>query len=267
MNNFSLRVRDLLQLFRLSNDMDVTVIINSNLTISDGDFEVVPDFRLSLRSMHNHGGQALIPWWVGECGFSSTVTTMLYPVVVGGVSWVEIKLIKLHVFLCGEDGNFDFSGEGPLCAQGMDTVNQLLNLATKQLFLKITSMMEEVQANHAKIRPLQQASTTASFPCKWSSLLRAAFHSLSDTAYKRYCKWYNQLPPVNNSNDPPPGGPGGPGGPGPGGPGVPGPSRKRPSTPKPVPSSKRPTSHHSSSRGQQGKSHKHHRSGKKANRK
>jgi hypothetical protein len=154
----------------------------------------------------------------------------------------------------------------------MDTVNQLLNLATKRLFLKITSMMEEVQANHAKIHPLQQASTMASFPCEWSSLLRAAFHSLSDTAYKRYCKWYNQPPPVNNSNDPPPGGPGGPGGPGPGGlgpggPGVPGPSRKWPSTPEPGPSSKRPTSHHSSSRGQQGKSHKRRHSGKKANQK
>jgi hypothetical protein len=85
----------------------------------------------------------------------------------------------------------------------MDTVDQLLNLATKRLFLKITSMMEEVQANHAKIRPLQQASTTASFPCEWSSLLH--------TAYKRYCKWYNQPPPVNNSNNLPPGGPGGPG--------------------------------------------------------
>jgi hypothetical protein len=77
MNNFSQRVRDLLQPFRLSDDMDVTVIVNGNLAISDGDFKVVPDFRLSLRSMHNHGGQALIPWWVGECGFSSTVTTML----------------------------------------------------------------------------------------------------------------------------------------------------------------------------------------------
>ncbi|KIJ11759.1 hypothetical protein PAXINDRAFT_15342 [Paxillus involutus ATCC 200175] len=288
MNNFSQRVRDLLQ--------------------PDGDFKVVPDFRLSLRSMHNHGGQALIPWWVGECGFSSTVTTMLRqlgaatemapemdlalmisirekkrkpppyghalqtspklhrsdfdhttsvvtldPVVVGGVSWVKSVFPNMQ----------------------MDTVNQLLNLATKWLFLKITSMMEEVQANHAKIRPLQQASTMASFPCEWSSLLCAAFHSLSDTAYKRYCKWYNQPPPVNNSNDPPPGGPGGSGGPGgpgpgglgPGGPGVPGPSRKRPSTPEPGPSSKRPTSHHSSSRGQQGKSHKRHHSGKKANRK
>ncbi|KIJ10080.1 hypothetical protein PAXINDRAFT_16872 [Paxillus involutus ATCC 200175] len=77
MNNFSQCVRNLLQPFRLSDDMDVTVIVNGNLAISDGDFEVVPDFRLSLHSMHNHGGQALIPWWVGECGFSSTVTTML----------------------------------------------------------------------------------------------------------------------------------------------------------------------------------------------
>ncbi|KIJ09620.1 hypothetical protein PAXINDRAFT_17296 [Paxillus involutus ATCC 200175] len=116
---------------------------------------------------------------------------MLGPVVVGGVSWVEIKSIKLHVFLRGEDGNFDFLGESPLCAQGsvfpnmqMDTVNQLLNLATKRLFFKITSMMEAVQANHAKIHPLQQASAMASFPCEWSSLLRATFHSLSDTAYK-----------------------------------------------------------------------------------
>ncbi|KIJ19288.1 hypothetical protein PAXINDRAFT_7788 [Paxillus involutus ATCC 200175] len=292
MNNFSQCVHNLLQPFWLSNDMDVTVIVNGNLAISDRDFEVVPDFRLSLCSMHNHGEQALIPWWVCKCGFSLTVTTMLRqlgaaaemapemdltlmisirekkrkplpyghalrtspklhcsdfdhttsvvtldPVVVGGVSWVEIKLIKLHVFLRGEDGNINFSGEGPLCAQGsvfpnmqMDTVNQLLNLATKWLFLKITSMMEE---------------------------------------------WYNQPLPVNNSNNPPPGGPGGPGGPGPGGlgpggpggPGVPGPSRKWPSTPEPSPSSKRSTSHHSSSRGQQGKSHKRRHSGKKANRK
>ncbi|KIJ18388.1 hypothetical protein PAXINDRAFT_8641 [Paxillus involutus ATCC 200175] len=156
MNNFSERVRNLLQLFRLSDDMDVTEIVND-------------------------------------------------PIVVGGVTWVEIKSIKLHVFLQGDNSNFNFSGNGPLCAQGsaspnmqMDTVNQLLNLATKHLFLKITSMMEE---------------------------------------------WYNQPPPVNNSNDPPPGGPGGPGpgglGPGgPGGPGVPGPSRKWPSTPKPSPSRK-----------------------------
>ncbi|KAF8834093.1 hypothetical protein BDN67DRAFT_1016869 [Paxillus ammoniavirescens] len=172
MNNFSEHVCDLLQPFRLSNDMDVMAIINGNLAISDGDFEVVPDFRLSLCSLHNYGGQALIPWW------------SVFP------------------------------------NMQMDTVNQLLNLATKHLFLKITSMMEE---------------------------------------------WYNQLPPVNNSNDPPPGGPGGPGpgglGPGgPGSPGIPGPSRKWPSTPEPGPS----TSHHSSSRGQQGKSHKRHRSGKKA---
>ncbi|KIJ10199.1 hypothetical protein PAXINDRAFT_16770 [Paxillus involutus ATCC 200175] len=173
MNNFSQRVHDLLQPFRLSNDMDVTVIVNGNLAISDRDFEVVPDFHLSLRSMHNHGGQALIPWWVGKCGFSSTVTTMLRQlgaaaemapemdltlvisirekkhkpppcghvlrtspklhrsdfnhttsvimldsIIVGGVSWVEIKSIKLHVLLHREDGNFDFSGEGPLCAQG-----------------------------------------------------------------------------------------------------------------------------------------------------
>jgi hypothetical protein len=41
---------------------------------------------------------------------------------MGGVSWVEIKSIKLHVFLHGEDGNFDFSGEGPLCAQGVSTL-------------------------------------------------------------------------------------------------------------------------------------------------
>ncbi|KAF8836718.1 hypothetical protein BDN67DRAFT_1014450 [Paxillus ammoniavirescens] len=264
MNNLSEHVCDLLQPFWLSDDMDVMAIVNGNLTISDGDFEVVPDFCLSLRSLHNYGGQALIPWWVGECGFSLTVTTMLCqlgaaaemapemdlalmisirekkrkpppyrhalqtspklhhsdfdhttsivtldPIVMGGVTWVEIKSIKLHIFLQGDDGNFDFLGEGLLCAQEsvfpnmqMDTVNQLLNLATKHLFLKITSMMEEVQANCTKIRPLQQASTTASFPCKWSSLLCTAYHSLSDTAYKRYCKWYNQLPPVNNSNDP-----------------------------------------------------------------
>ncbi|KIJ18241.1 hypothetical protein PAXINDRAFT_9322 [Paxillus involutus ATCC 200175] len=291
MNNFSKCVCNLLQPFRLYDDMDVTEIVNGNLAISDRDFEVVPDFCLSLRSLHNYGGQALIPWWVGKCGLSSTVTTMLCqlgaaaemapemdlipklhrsdfnhttpvvtldPIVVGGVTWVEIKSIKLHIFLRGEDGNFNFSGEGLLCAQGsvfpnmqMDTVNQLLNLATKCLFLKITSMMEEVQANHTKIHPLQQASTTASFPCKWSSLFCAA--------YKQYCKWYNQPPSINNSNDPPPGGPGGPGGPG-----VPGPSRKWPSTPEPGPSSKRPTSHYSSSRGQQGKSHKHCHSGKKA---
>ncbi|KAF8833495.1 hypothetical protein BDN67DRAFT_1017491 [Paxillus ammoniavirescens] len=136
MNNFSKRVCDLLQPFGLSNDMDVMAIINSNLAISDGDFKVIPDFRLSLRSLHNYGGQALIPWW------------SVFP------------------------------------NMQMDTVNQLLNLATKCLFLKITSMMEEVQANDAKIRPLQQASTTTSFPCKWSSLLRAAYHSLSNTAYK-----------------------------------------------------------------------------------
>ncbi|KIK72220.1 hypothetical protein PAXRUDRAFT_181125 [Paxillus rubicundulus Ve08.2h10] len=77
MNNFSERVHDLLQLFWLSDDMDVMAIVNGNLTISDGDFEVIPDFCLSLCSLHNYGGQALIPWWVSECGFSSTVTTML----------------------------------------------------------------------------------------------------------------------------------------------------------------------------------------------
>ncbi|KAF8835073.1 hypothetical protein BDN67DRAFT_1015890 [Paxillus ammoniavirescens] len=149
------------------------------------------------------------------------------------------------ILVGGDNGNFDYSGEGLLCAQGsvfpnmqMDTINQLLNLATKHLFLKITSMMEEVQANRAKIHPLQQASTMASFPCEWSSLLRATYHSLSDTTYKQYCKWYNQLLPVNNSNDLPPGGPGGLGPGGPGGPSVPSPSRKRPSTPEPDPSSK-----------------------------
>ncbi|KAF8837999.1 hypothetical protein BDN67DRAFT_982859 [Paxillus ammoniavirescens] len=254
MNNFSERVHNLLQPFQLSDDMDVMAIVNGNLAISDRDFEVIPNFHLSLRSLHNYGGQALIPWWVDFDHTTSIVT--LDPVVVGDVTWVEIKSIKLHIFLRGDDGNFDFSGKGPLCAQGsvfpnmqMDTINQLLNLATKCLFLKITSMMEE-------------ASTTASFPCEWSSLLHAAYHSLSNTAYKRYCKWYNQLPPINNSNDPPPGGPGGPGGPG-----VPGPSRKQPSTPKPSPSSKQPTSHYSSSWGQQGKSHKRRRSGKKAGRK
>ncbi|KAF8835416.1 hypothetical protein BDN67DRAFT_984642 [Paxillus ammoniavirescens] len=280
MNNFSERVHDLLQPFPLFNDMDVMTIVNSNLAISDRDFEVVPDFCLSLHSLHNYGGQALIPWWVGECGFSSTVTTMLRQlgaaaemapemdlalmisirekkhepppyrhalqtspklhrsdfdhtksiVTLGGVTWVEIKLIKLHSVFPNMQ---------------MDTVNQLLNLATEHLFLKITSMMEEVQTNHAKICPLQQASTMVSFPCEWSSLLCATYHSLSDTAYKQYCKWYNQLPPVNNSNNLPPGGPGGPGpgGPGPGGlgpggpggPGVPSPSRKRLSTPNPAP--------------------------------
>ncbi|KIK74144.1 hypothetical protein PAXRUDRAFT_37050 [Paxillus rubicundulus Ve08.2h10] len=182
MNNFSKHVCNLLQPFQLSDDMDVMAI-------------VIPDFHLSLCSLHNYGGQALIPWWVSECGFSSTVTTMLCqldfnhttsvvtldPVVMGGVTWVENKLIKLHISVFPN--------------MQMDTVNQLLNLATKCLFLKIASMMEE---------------------------------------------WYNQLPPVNNSNDLPPGGPGGPGpgGLGPGGPGVPGPPRKQPSTPKPSPSRK-----------------------------
>ncbi|KAF8835913.1 hypothetical protein BDN67DRAFT_984290 [Paxillus ammoniavirescens] len=65
MNNFYECVHNLLQPFRLSNDMDVMAIINGNLAISDRDFEVIPDFCLCLCSLHNYGGQALIPWWLG----------------------------------------------------------------------------------------------------------------------------------------------------------------------------------------------------------
>ncbi|KAF8835072.1 hypothetical protein BDN67DRAFT_1015889 [Paxillus ammoniavirescens] len=61
MNNFSECVRDLLQPFWLSDDMNVMAFVNSNLAISDGDLEVVPDFCLSLCSLHNYGGQPLIP--------------------------------------------------------------------------------------------------------------------------------------------------------------------------------------------------------------
>ncbi|KAF8835914.1 hypothetical protein BDN67DRAFT_1015115 [Paxillus ammoniavirescens] len=82
-------------------------------------------------------------------------------------------------------------------------------------------MTEEIQANYAKICPLQQASTMASFP----SILQV----VQSTAT---CKQLYDLPP---------GGPGGPGPGGPGGPGIPSPSRKQPSTPAPGPSSKRPT--------------------------
>lgn len=43
----------------------------------------------------------------------------LAPVVVEDVCWAKIKSITFHCFLREDNGQFDFSGKGSLCAQGV----------------------------------------------------------------------------------------------------------------------------------------------------
>jgi len=73
--HFSARIHKLLASLSLDEDDNITCSMHFNLAIRNEDTTVIPDLHLELCLRHPPGARA-IPFWVGECGFSSIRTEM-----------------------------------------------------------------------------------------------------------------------------------------------------------------------------------------------
>ncbi|KAI9574059.1 hypothetical protein HD554DRAFT_2166914 [Boletus coccyginus] len=117
----------------------------------------------------------------------------LTPIVVEGVTWIDIKSVNISVFLRGEDGEFNFSEGNALSARGslvplmtMQPVTHMLNLASRRLLVRIADTMQENQDDDDRIAHLRAASETVTFPADWSCLLQKIQASLYYTAWSHY---------------------------------------------------------------------------------
>ncbi|KAH0825747.1 hypothetical protein J3R83DRAFT_8787, partial [Lanmaoa asiatica] len=73
--HLSKRVDKFLKQLSLDEDDDIGCGFHFNLALDSEDAAIIPDIRLDLRPLH-HPGFRPIPFWVGECGFSSNQTEM-----------------------------------------------------------------------------------------------------------------------------------------------------------------------------------------------
>lgn len=164
-NHLSSRIHKLLASLSLDpSAVSCTTHLNLAIRGDTGSSMLIPDFRLDLRTIRPPFTPQ-IPFWVAECGFSSSqkdmihqldlaasivpqtdvalmisiqekkyvspprthplhsrpplshsnfvpaelpITKTLPPVVVEGITWIEVKSVTIHVFLRGPDGVFDF---------------------------------------------------------------------------------------------------------------------------------------------------------------
>lgn len=172
--HFARQIQEALWIHGLHKDEQIACEVNLNTAIRKGSTVVVPDFGLELRPLHKVALEP-IPFWVGECGFSSTRSHMEYqlkavldvipeidalfmisvreekrdlppihhplhaarelsrsafspsttpdkyfqPVVVEGITWIEVKSVTINLFLRGSNGEFNFKKRGEAYAVGV----------------------------------------------------------------------------------------------------------------------------------------------------
>ncbi|KAI9571896.1 hypothetical protein HD554DRAFT_2168669 [Boletus coccyginus] len=110
-------------------------------------------------------------------------------IVIEDMTWIDIKSVNIFVFLCEEDGEFNFSKENTLPAWGslvplitMQLVTHMLNLAFKHLLVCIVDTMQENQDDNDRITYLHAKLEIITFPTNWSCLLQKIQASLYYTA-------------------------------------------------------------------------------------
>ena len=92
---------------RMAPELDFTFMVSIQ--------EKVHHFLPTDHSLHSH---PILSYTTFEQLISANAAP-LAPVVIEDMCWAEIKSITFHCFLQEDNGQFDFSEKGSLCAQGV----------------------------------------------------------------------------------------------------------------------------------------------------